>query len=263
VKRVSPRSKYRHRRTFGRTLVAALWLLLPLAAARADALADVRATLQKLSSDAPVKGTLDVRSEQLDQKEDDPQPPGHIQLHIEADSGLAVHLAPDLLNAVNREERANGVDANKPTPTADLLRSTGPTAIGNMVSAAPNLLQALEGATAPVVKPDRLDGSPVQQLTVQVPIRANKRYRSYAYGYRGSLVLWLDAQGVPLASQQNFHAKFCRFFLCITVDEHHSTRLKVVDGRLVATSAIEEFQQSGLGQGSHTRQTYNLQLDSP
>jgi hypothetical protein len=247
---------------YGVVLATVLSALFLSDATQADALTDVRATLQKLSSDAPIKGTLDVRSEHLDQEEnDDHVPPGHLRMHIEANGGLSIHLDPDLLQLIEQEQKAHDADANKPTPDTDLLRIADAMAIGHLTSAAPALLQLLEGATGPEVAAAELDGAPVQQLTVQIPLLANKKYRAYAYGYKGSLVLWLDAQGVPLASQQNFHAKFCKFFFCLTVDQHHDTKLKVVNGRLVAVSAVDELQQSGLGQGSHTKQTFALQLD--
>lgn len=244
------------------TAVAVVSVLILSTAARADALTDVRATLQKLSADSPIKGVLDVRSEHLDQDEnDDHVPPGHLRMHIEANGGLSLHLDPDVLQAIDQEQKAHDADANQATPDTDLLRIADALAIGHLTSEGPALLELMEGAADPEIVTTELDGAPVQQLTVQIPLLANKKYRAYAYGYKGSLVLWLDAQGMPLASQQNFHAKFCKFIFCLTVDQRHSTKLRVVNGRLVVISAIDELQQSGLGQSGHTKQTFNLQLD--
>jgi hypothetical protein len=232
--------------------------------ARADALTDMRATLQGLSGDAPIKAVLDARLEHLDQEEnDDRVPPGHIRLDIDADGGLGIRLEPDQLQLIDQEQQAHAADPNRATPNVDLLRNTGPTQIERFVSAAPDLLHWLEGATAPELKPGQLDGVSLRQLSVQVPLLANRKYSAYAYGYHGELLLWLDPQGVPLAYQRDFHAKFCKFFLCITVDERHTVRLRVVDGRLVAVSAVDEITQSGLGQGAHTRASYGLQLERP
>ena len=229
---------------------------------RADTLADLRTTLQRLSADAPIHGVLDVRSQHLDQEEnDDRVPPGHLRLLITAGDGLGIELEPAQLRIIDQEQKAHDVDPDRATPASDLLRIAGPLEIGHLVAEGPALLELLGGASAPVTKPDTLDGAPVRQLTVQIPILTNRKYSSYAYGYKGSLVFWLDAQGVPLAYQRDFHAKFCKFFLCITVNERYDAKLKVVDGRLVAASASDEFKQSGLGQGSHTRMDYALQLD--
>ena len=241
---------------------AMLWVVLP--AARADALTDVRAKLQQLRSEAPIKGILDVRSEHLDQdKNDDKVPPAHIRMHIEADGGLSTHMDPTVLKTLDEEEQANAADPNKPTPTADLLRTAGPVAIGHMVSAAQRLLQELQGATEPTVQPGQLDGQPVQELRVQQPLNASRKDAADIKDYQGGLTVSLDPQGVPLAYEQIFHGKFCKFFICVTIDEKHSARLKVVNGRLVAVSASEELQQAGMGQAGHTRQTFSLQLDAP
>jgi len=231
--------------------------------AHADALADLRATLQRLSVDTPIHGVLDVRMQHLDQEEyDDQVPPGHLRLLIDAGNGLGIRLDPGQLQAIDQEQKAHDADSNQATPDTDLVRIAGPVEVGHLVAEGPALLELLGGATEPEVQPDTMDGAPVQQLTVQIPILTNRKYSAYAYGYKGSVVLWLDAQGLPLAYQRNFHAKFCRFFLCITVNEEYDAKLKVVDGRLVAVSASDEFRQSGLGQGSHTRTDYALQLDS-
>jgi hypothetical protein len=230
--------------------------------ARADTLADLRTTLQRLSADAPIHGVLDVRSQHLDQEEnDDRVPPGHLRLLITAGSGLGIELEPEQLQIIDQEQKGHDADSNRVTPVSDLVRIASPLEIGHLVAEGPALLELLGGASAPVVKPDALDGVPVRQLTVQIPILTNRKYSAYAYGYQGSVVLWLDAQGVPLAYQRNFHAKFCKFFLCITVNEQYDAKLKVVGGRLLAVSASDEFRQSGLGQGSHTRTDYALQLD--
>lgn len=242
-----------------------LLALLPAAvcvSSHADALTDLRATLQRLSADAPIHGVMDVRSEHLDPEEnDDWVPPGHLRLLIAAGGGLGIQLEPAQLEVIDHEQRAHDADPNHATPTSDLVRIASPLEIGHLVAEGPALLELLGGASAPVLKPYVLDGAPAQQLTVQIPILTNRKYSSYAYGYQGSLVFWLDPQGVPLAYQRNFHAKFCKFFLCITVNEQYNARLKVVNGRLLAISALDEFRQSGLGQGSHTRTDYSLQLD--
>lgn len=244
-------------------LQALLLVAVPVCvSAHADALADLRTTLQHLSADAPVHGVLEVRSEHLDQEEnDDRVPAGRLRLLITAGDGLGIQLEPAELQVIDQEQKAHDANPNRATPVSDLLRIASPLEIGHLVAEGPALLELLGGASSPVTKPDVLDDAPVQQLTVQIPILTNRKYSAYAYGYQGSLVFWLGAQGVPLAYRRNFHAKFCKFFFCITVNEQYDARLKVVDGRLLAVSASYEFRQSGLGQGSHTRTDYALQLD--
>ncbi|MGB9429255.1 MAG: hypothetical protein WCC11_05175 [Gammaproteobacteria bacterium] len=231
------------------------------AAAHADELADVRASLQGLENRAPIHGTLDVQSTTIKDKSG----PGksqtaNLQLEIQAGDGLSIHLAAALLQQINTEKSAHGADPDQPALTADLLAQVNPLQVEDIVSAAPMLLRALVSAASPVVKPAKLWGSPVQELSVKLPPPVSKKDSADMKDYQGGMLLWLDAKGVPLAYQQTMHAKFCKFFLCVTVDELENGTLRVIDGRLVTVTLIQEHKQSGLGQGSDTHIVYNLTL---
>lgn len=243
--------------------------LLPVSQAHADALSDLRATLQNLNANTEIKGTLDVQSIKVNPKKDDdqnkgskPKPPAQLQLEIDAGAGLGLHLSPALLQQIDTELQAHTRDPEQPTPTSDLLGQVGPMDIERIVSAAPGLLRALDGAESVTSKQTQLDGLPVQELSMKVPFKASKKERSDISDYQGSLTLWLDAKGIPLAYQRTFHGKFCKFFLCMTIEETWSGKLQDVAGRLVAVSYSDETRQSGLGQDGDTRNVYTLNLGS-
>jgi hypothetical protein len=56
------------------------------------------------------------------------------------------------------------------------------------------------------------------------------------------------------------HVKFCKFFICLTVDQSWDTTLKTVDKRLVVVKSVEDFKQSGAGLGLSTKTTSSLTL---
>jgi hypothetical protein len=56
------------------------------------------------------------------------------------------------------------------------------------------------------------------------------------------------------------HAKFCKFFLCVSIDDSYGDTLQVIGGRLVITELAQEHRQAGLGQDAHTKTTVTLQL---
>ncbi|MGH8372535.1 MAG: hypothetical protein ACRETO_07365 [Gammaproteobacteria bacterium] len=239
-----------------------------ISGAEADSLSDLRTVLQGLDASTEIKGTLDVQSIKLNPKQDDKQkdtkqtPPAQLQLAIDAGEGLGIHLSPALLQRIDAEQQAKAENPEQPTPTADLLGEVGPMEIERIVSVAPGLSRALDGAEAVASKQTELDGAQVQELSMKLPFKASKEERSNISDYRGGMTIWLDAKGVPLAYQQTFHGKFCKFFLCVTVDETRDGKLQIVAGRLIATSYIDESKQSGLGQDGDSKRIYNLDLEN-
>ncbi len=235
---------------------------------RADALTALRTTLQGLNANTEIKGALDVQSIKVNakanggkHKDGKQKPPAQLQLEINAGDGLGIYLSSALLQQINDEQQAHADDSEKPTPTTDLLRNVGPMEVEHIMSTAPMLLHELNGAESPTIKPSQLDGAPAQELTVTVPLKASKKDSSNISDYQGAMTLWLNAQGMPLAYQQAFHAKFCKFFLCVTVNETRNGKLQVINGRLITLSYRDETKQSGLGQDSDTKIIYTLSLN--
>lgn len=228
--------------------------------ASADALSDLVSRLHTLNASTTVAGALEVQSSKVGHKVKDGKPdePARLQIHIDTGDGLGIHLDNRLLQTVEAEQQAHADDPEKPTPVTDLLRSTGPIAIERMVSAAPDLWHALDGATAAETKAVTYEGSPVQELTVNVPLHASRKDKSNISDYRGTMSIWLDAQGMLLAYRQIYHAKFCKFFLCLSIDETRNGKLRNLDGRLITISFSDEVKQSGLGQDGDTLTSYTF-----
>ncbi|HEY1771883.1 MAG TPA: hypothetical protein VGH91_01675 [Gammaproteobacteria bacterium] len=240
---------------------ALVLLCLTCASAQADALTDLTAKLKTLEAPTAVKGTLDASYDEFDAKGvADKTKSARFKLDIDGSDGLQMHLSPELVQTLSAEETANAADPEKPTPNMDLLREMNPLRIQHMLSAAPTLLRDLDGATGQVTKPAKLGGADVIQLTVSLPFRAPKKDSDAAKDWQDTFTVWLDSQGMPLQVQDQIHAKFCKFFLCVTVDDSYSDTLHVVGGRLVITALSQEHQQSGLGQDAHTKTTATLQL---
>ena len=231
---------------------------IPLAA-RADALSDLNAKLRDLQAPTPLKGMLDVRSTDLGANTDPSEShDAHLQLAVSEDNGLDIHLDPVLLRKIDVEDAQHAADGNQPEPTSELLSDAGPEKIQHMLSTAAALLWDLDGATLVSAKPDAQTGG--TSVALSLPLHASKKDSGDVKDFRHDIVLTLDAHGVPLAYHDTTHAKFCKFFLCVTVDETHDATLEVVDGRLVTVSLTAEHKQSGLGQGAGMRVAYALRL---
>lgn len=242
-------------------LVLAVISASPWISARADALTDLRTTLQGLNAPATINAVLDVQSDATRGKGDSAKRhSAHLQLNIQASDALGLQLSPALLQQVAAEKAAHATDPDHPAPTADLLDQTGPWQIENMVSVAPMLVRLLAGAESLSVKPAQLYGQPAQELSVKLPPPVAKSDSSNLKDYASTASVWVNPKGVPLAYAYFMQGKFCKFFLCVTVSQSESGSLQVLDGRLVAMTMIQENKQSGLGQDSDTHTVYTLQI---
>lgn len=242
-------------------LLLLVMLGLVCACAQADPVADLAAKLKTLRADTPVKGVLEANYQEFDAKgAADKAKSAHLQLDFDTADGLNIHLTPVFLQSLSDEEAKNVADPDSPTPQAELLRQMSVTHIQHVLSAADGLLRLMNGASAPVTKPSTLDGVAVTELDMNLPFKAPKKDADAAKDYQDVLSVWTDTQGVPVRFLEKIHGKFCKFFLCVTVDESYGGELKVVGGRLVNVDSSQEHQQSGLGQDSHTKTVSTLKL---
>jgi hypothetical protein len=255
---MQPRKNFRTIRfAFAVTLASAL--AAPWIGAYADVLSDVRTTLQGLDAPVAINGILDIQSiVTRGTGNSAKQISAHLQLSIQTGSGLGIKVSPALLQQIAREKAAHAADPNRPTPTADLLSQTDPWQIESLVSVAPMLLRMLTGAESPKLRSTQLYGRPVRELSVQLPQSLSQSDRANMKDYTSSAALWLNSKGVPLAYVYSVQGKFCKFFLCLSVNHSERGSLQVIDGHLTIVTWIQDNRQSGLGQGGDTRTTYSL-----
>ena len=243
------------------TLLATSCIALLLAAgAHADALSDLRATLATLQGHAPIQATLDVKLTTTSKKQNSDKPvSANARLKIQAGDGLSVHIAQVTLQQAATEAAAAATNADHPAPTVALLNNgMNPATLDHLVSEAPNFLRVLALATAVSVKSTTLWGEPVRELSVTLPKpkSANLTLKDYS----DVLTLWLDAQGILVASSEQTKFKACLLFLCAHTASSASKTLQVANGRLVATRQTTDQQLNGLGQDSDTQTVYTLQI---
>ena len=241
------------------------WLpLLVLAcasAAYADPVADLKAKLQGLRAETPIKGTLEADYQAFDAKGvADKAKAAHLQFSFDTAAGLSLHLSPELLRSLSAEEARNVSDPDSPTPQADLLRQMSATHMQHVLSAADALLRDMEGATSSSAEPTSLDGAPATQLDFVMPLKLPKEQADAAKDWQDRLSIWVDAQGVPLRFQEKIHGKFCKFLLCVDFDQGYGGTERVVDGRLLTVTSFQETQQSGHGLDFHNKTISTLQL---
>lgn len=240
-------------RTGGR--MRSLVLLTPLlvsllpASVRADALADVRATLDRLSSPAPVRARVRAsRTEVEKEKPKGPEKKGEAIVEL-GPAGLTIRLEPEFLpKGATRADRKKEEDSTVRLAPRDALELLDP---------ARELRQLLDGAVLVSDGNATYEGKPVRTIVFRPQPDVDEDDRKALKKYEDVVTLRLDAEGVPFALDRTVDLKFSKLLISFTVSARESRRFGRVEGRLLTTTATEESHGSGLGQsgGSTTRWT--------
>lgn len=167
-------------------------------------LADLRRALQQFRTHHPL--TLNVQFNLFGRTGDDSdmqERTGMLQLRLEdSTQGLRMHYAPELLAQLKAEEMAKAIDEDVKNSA---LNAIGPFDYWEWRE----LLYPAEQLELMLTKYHFLgesvgdyEGRPARLLRFSQPKeKIDKRYRKYVKKYRSHLQLWIDDEGIPLASQ--------------------------------------------------------------
>jgi hypothetical protein len=242
-----------------------LFLLAAPALLSADGLADVRATLQKLQSDQPLRARVEIKTRRLG-GESDKQKQSQVISSLIVESGpqgLTLSWSPEQI--MQSRKAAWTQAANPDAPRSDLatLKVLAAGDALNLLDAADPLRRGLEKAVLQEDKRDTYEGKPVRLLVIRVGLGLDEEERKALKSSEAILKLWLDGDGVPLAMERDIQARFSKFLIGFRVHEHETREFQRAGGRLVVTRASKDSSGSGLGHSdeSHTSTTVTLLTD--
>lgn len=220
-------------------------LALPVLA-RADAVADLRATLGRLQATQPLAATLKVSS--TVKNEDDKTTHAQLQVSVvSGGDGLHMGFSPELLQRASKEAVMNAKDKDAPTPIEDLLGKLSPVSVQPMVDYAPVLLRELDGATLASQRDEAHDGKPTHLLVFDVPLPASASKQMTIKHYSGQIMVWLGADGVPVAVRNATEVKGRKFLISIEFSNTTDYQVDVIGTRLVVVSRQSKETHSVFG----------------
>jgi hypothetical protein len=226
-------------------LVLFAGLVLPLLA-RADAVADLQAALGRLQATQPLAATLKVSSTVKD--EDDKTAHAQVQISVASGGdGLHIGFSPELLQRSSKEAAVNAKNKDAPTPIGDLLGKLSSVSVQSMVDHAPVLLRQIDGATLSRQRDELHDGKPTHLLVFDVPLPPSASKQMTIKHYIGQIMVWLGADGVPVAVRDVAEVKGRKFLISIDFGNTTDYVLKVVGTRLVVVSRRSEETHSVFG----------------
>jgi len=242
-----------------------LFLVTAPALLFADGLADVRATLQKLQSDQPLRARVEINTRRLGGESDKQKQSQAISsLIVESGpQGLTLSWSPEQIK--QSRKAAWTQTANPDAPKSDLatLKALAAGEALNLLDAADPLRRGLEKAVLQEERRDTYQGKPVRLLVIKVDLRLDEEERKALKSSEAILKLWLDGEGVPLAMERDIQARFSKFLIGFRVHEHETREFQRAGGRLVVTRASKDSSGSGFGHSdeSHTTTTVTLLTD--
>lgn len=237
-------------------LTTALLTALPL---QANPLQELRETLTRLAGSAPLKATVQIKSEGRSQDGDETETnTGLASVQLEdGPQGLRLSYAQAALSKAAQEEAVRATNPKAPTPTASGLRSLGYSDMRDLARAADNLRRDLATAQLKSERSEPWQGQPARVLVFDVP---QPKKDKYIKKFESTLEVWLAADGTPLASKARQKMEGSAFVV-ISFEMQNSEEqvFSVIGDRLVATRRTTTNSGSGAGQKGSDKREYLLQ----
>lgn len=245
--------------TTPRFLIAVTLCSLALSA-QADSLPVLKAALQRLQGESPLKGQVVVKSENHNNegKDDAEIEIGQVGLPFEdGPLGLRLQFPQSVLDKALAEDQGRDGNPKASAPTARGLEELGYRQVRDMTRAGESLARQIQRSTFKGERSEAWQGKPAKVLSFDVPQR---RPNKYVKSFSQVLDVWVAVDGTPLASRVK-QTLSGRAMMVVSFESHatEEAHYAVVADRLVALK--RSFSGSGSGMGEKGRQQRQFALE--
>lgn len=220
--------------------------------AQADALDDLRARLDAAHSASPVKARIERHSLRKVSEDDEARTFGERRgsLTVALDSkGLKLQWPLQQIVAARREAELRAKDDAAAAPNLDSLSLLSAREAADLLDHAPVLSLLLNDAALLEERDDRWQERPARLLLLRAPEPPmDAETRKQLKTHEGTLKIWLDPTGAPLALERLDQFKGSKFFVSFTADNRDTREFALVKGRLVVTRAETSNGSTVLGE---------------
>lgn len=230
-------------------------------ASASPTLAELKAALQRLDSDAPIRGQVAVKSESRSNEGKDEMETRQGVAQIGFDDGprgLRLHYPQPLLNRAAQEDLAKRSNPKSATPASTGLAELGFRDVRSMTRAAESLGRLISNAQFKGERQDSWQGQPAKVLSFQLPQTEPSKY---VKDFNSVLDVFVGEGGVPLGSRvaQKMSG---RAYMVVSFEFNNEEEMHyAVNGdRLVTTRRVSKGGGSGMGDRGTTAKTLLLSL---
>jgi hypothetical protein len=233
----------------------------------ADGLTDVRAALQKLQSDQPIRARAEIktrRSEGESSKQKQSESVSTVIVESGGD-GLKLSWSSDQIKASRKAAWTETANPDAPKSDIAALKALEAGHALNLLDAADALRRGLERAVLLEDKSDTRKGKSARLLVIRVDLALDEEERKALKSSDAIEKLWLDSDGIPVAMERNIEARFSKFLIGFKIQERETREFQRAGARLVTNYSTKESSGSGFGHSeeSHTTVTVTLLSDQP
>ncbi len=229
-------------------------LLSASLSAKADGLNDLKAALERLNGNSPIKASYQVEFLDVSDADDEQErreTSGEVGVRvIDNDDGLQIIYSQEVMQLVETEAMQRTHDEEAETPTLNAIRDISARGLRNTLSASASLQRRLAKAEFVSEVAKEFEGKPARLLSFNLPLDAiisDKKTREYVKKFEGNYTILIDENGVPIEAKEEFNGKG-RAFIVLSVSAASSAynRYQVVGDRLlrIRNTYSSEFSSS-------------------
>jgi hypothetical protein len=231
--------------------------------AQASGLPELKAALQRLQGESPLKGQVRVKSENhMNEGKDDAETEiGQVGLPFEdGPQGLRLQFPQAVLEKALAEDQSRDTNPKASTPTATGLVELGYRQVRDMTRAGESLARQVQRSSFKGERTETWQGKPTKVLSFDLPQRnPNKYVKSFSQ----VLDVWVAADGTPLASRVK-QTVSGRAMMVVSFESHatEEAQYAVVADRLVALKRSFAGGGSGMGERGRQQRQFALELSN-
>ncbi len=241
-----------------------LCLLLWTNWVHADGLFDLKEALSRLPGQSNVKANLEIKSTRKQGEDKNAvETTGQIHVGIEDGTrGMSLSYSKETLSKFMVEARAHSKDKESKTPTRNASNEVNTEEAQVMLSATAFLQRLIDEAKFMGEKSDVFNGKPARLLSFEFGMeRLTPNDKKYIKSFESSLSIWINAEGIPLASRLVERGSG-RAFIVVSFQQYQEQQnvYQVIGDRLVILRRESKMLSSGAGERAETKALKTLQV---
>lgn len=209
---------------------------------RADGLSDLKTALEKLNNRQPIRAQVKAYASTVSTEDKKAtQASGSMDVTVEHNSnGVRILWSTEDLDRVREESEKALLNADTSTPLRSLMNSFSASTMDSLLAHGDDLTRLLMVSQLVSETSETRNGQPVRKLLFKVNRPLKESERKSMKSYVNELSIWIDENGIPVASVEKTELKGSRFLISFDVSTLVKRSFRRIGDRLV----VSEFESN-------------------